>query len=215
MMTLNSQMTAQTVMLSNQRDRPEHLTREIGGSIRALEGEGNERIVELSFSSEEPYPFYGNEILDHSEEAVNLDRLKQIGCVLFNHNRNYVVGKILDVWIEDGRCKAKIEFDSDEASELIFQKAVKSGSLKGVSVAYVVYKYEKVDSGETSKDGRFAGPCMVAKKWEPLEISIVSVPADATVGVGRAFEAQNQHKPESLALYEAQIQINKNLIGGM
>lgn len=30
---------------------------------------------------------------------------------------------------------------------------------------------------ETSTDGRFMGPCSIAKKWAPYEISIVSVPA--------------------------------------
>ena len=65
------------------------ITREfVKGSIRALEGEGNERKFILSFSSEEPYArYWGVEILDHSEGAVDLTRLNEVGCVLFNHNR--------------------------------------------------------------------------------------------------------------------------------
>ena len=56
-------------------------------AIRAEEGEG--RKVTLSFSSEEPYErFFGPEILDHSEGAVDLSRLISIGCVLYNHNRD-------------------------------------------------------------------------------------------------------------------------------
>ena len=38
--------------------------------------------------------------------------------------------------------------------------------------------------GKQSSDGRFTGPCSIAKRWTPYEISIVSVPADPTVGVG-------------------------------
>lgn len=41
---------------------------------------------------------------------------------------------------------------------------------------------------KTSTDGRFMGPCSIAKKWAPYEISIVSVPADPTVGVGRKWK---------------------------
>ena len=57
-------------------------------SIRAVEGEGNERKFVLSFSSEEPYDrWFGTEILSHSDGAVDLDRLNSVGCVLYNHNR--------------------------------------------------------------------------------------------------------------------------------
>ncbi len=60
-------------------------------AIRAEEGEG--RKVTLSFSSEEPYErFFGPEILDHSEGAVDLSRLNSIGCVLYNHNRDTWIG---------------------------------------------------------------------------------------------------------------------------
>lgn len=107
-------------------------------SIRALEGEGNERKFILSFSSEEPYRrYWGLEILEHSEAAVDLERLNQIGCLLYNHNRDKVVGKISRAWLEDQRGNAEIEFDSDAESEIIYQK-VKSGTLKGVSVGYGV-----------------------------------------------------------------------------
>lgn len=66
-------------------------------------------------------------------------------------------------------------------------------------------------AGKVSADGRFTGPCEVARKWWPFEISIVSVPADATVGVGREAE---RPKTAPLRLFENQLQINKNIIGG-
>ena len=107
-------------------------------SIRAMEGAGNERKFVLSFSSEEPYErWFGTEILSHSEGAVDLSRLNSIGCVLYNHNRDRVVGKIIRAWLEDNRGNAEIEFDRDMDSETVFQK-VASGTLKGVSVGYLV-----------------------------------------------------------------------------
>lgn len=195
-------------MGSSTTDRP--MIREYNAGIRALEGKGNERKFELSFSSEEPYTrYWGVEILDHGEGCMDLTRLQEIGCVLFNHNRDVVIAKVNSVWTENNRGKAEIEFDTDEDAEKIYQK-VKSGTLKGVSVGYVVDAWEEVLSNKESADGRFKGPCRIARKWTPYEISIVSVPADATVGVGRQME-----KPSGLlGLYEKQLQINKNRAGG-
>ena len=65
-------------------------------------------------------------------------------------------------------------------------------------------------SGKTSDEVRFTGPCHFALIWTPLEVSIVSVPADATVGVGRADDPE-QATAKDLSVYEKQIQINKNL----
>ena len=170
------------------------------------------RTFQISFSSEEPYDqlFVGPEILDHSDGAVNLDRLNSIGVVLYNHDRDKVVGRIDKAWVEDGRGLAQITFDSDADSDVICQK-VKSGTLKGVSVGYVVSRYEYVDEGEKSKDGRFEGPVSVATAWEPLEVSIVSIPADPTVGVGRDYQKEDNHR-SGLAIAKAQMIINKNYI---
>ncbi|NFN19554.1 caudovirus prohead protease [Clostridium botulinum] len=184
-------------------------------SIRSVEGEGNERKFILSFSSEEPYErWWGTEILDHNDGAVDLTRLSEIGCLLFNHNRDAVIGKVTKVWVENNRGNAEIEFDTDDESEKIYQK-VKSGTLKGVSVGYQIDSWEEVMANKSSSDGRFIGPCEIARKWTPYEISIVSVPADPTVGVGREIENNhiNQFKivEKSLLYYEKQLQINKNL----
>ena len=176
--------------------------------IRAVEGEGNERRFLLSFSSEEPYErFWGKEILDHSPEAIDLSRLSSTGVLLFNHNRDKVLGKVLRAWVENRRGMAEVEFDTDEASEVIFQK-VKNGTLKGVSIGYRIEVTEDVHPGKISSDGRFIGPCSIAKQWFPYEISIVSVPADTTVGVGRELKAQKA--AGTLSCFEAQLQINQN-----
>lgn len=148
------------------------------------------RTVELSFSSETPYGrWFGDEILCHDEECINLERFNNgLGTVLFNHDRDAVVGHIEEIWLEDNRGKALVRFDTDEQSETIFQK-VQSGTLQGVSVGYAIYRYEVLEDEDTkSTNGRFNGPAYVVTDWEPLEISIVSVPADPTVGVGRSAE---------------------------
>ena len=187
-------------------------------SIRAMEGDGKGRSFTLSFSSEAPYTrWFGQEILDHSDGCVDLTRLNEIGCVLFNHNHDEVVGKVTRAWVENGRGNAEIEFDTDEDAEKIYQK-VASGTLKGVSVGYLVDDWEEVSPNKPSSDGRFVGPCSIAKKWAPYEISIVSVPADPTVGVGRDIGEDSESSSEGndtgtgLEMYARQLQINKNKI---
>lgn len=190
-------------------------------SIQRMEGTGNERKFTLSFSSEEPYNrCWGTEILSHADGDVDLLRLNSIGVVLFNHDRNNVIGKILQAWIDNGRGCAEIEFDSDSAAEVIYQKVL-GGTLKGVSVGYLVSVWETVAANQKSGDGRFTGPCDIAKRWTPFEISIVSVPADPTVGVGRSdgetagHTGVLQEKGVGSFYYdEKQLQINKNILSG-
>lgn len=198
--------------MTRQRDKPEQLTRELVLDIKASEADS--RRVTLSFSSEEPYErWFGPEILDHKEGAANFERLQNIGCVLFNHNRDAVIAKIVSVRNVNNRGEAEIEFDTDELSEKIYQK-VKNKTLKGVSVGYIVNRYEQIKDGKKSVDGRFKGPCYVATDWEPYEISIVSVPADPTVGVGREIEAAQarQKSAEEMANFRYMIQLNENYL---
>ena len=106
--------------------RPDTLSRDF--CIRQMEGEGNERRFSLSFSSEEPYErWWGVEILDHSEGAADLTRLSEIGCVLYNHNRDKVIGKITEVAVKDGRGEAVIEIDEDAESEVIYHQLLGRG----------------------------------------------------------------------------------------
>lgn len=177
----------------------------------AADGEAENRRRIISFSSETPYErWFGLEILDHSDGAVDLGRLNEVGVLLFNHKTDYVIGKVVRAWVEDRRGMAEVEFDSDEDAEKIFGK-VESGTLKTTSVRYRVDSWEDVAAGKTSADGRYTGPCQIARKWMPVEVSIVSVPADASVGVGRSDDGA----ADQLAIFQRQIQINQNRYGGM
>ena len=192
--------------------------RTIDISLRVVDEE--KRTVELSFSSEQPYNrWFGAEILSHDESAVDLQRLLDVGTVLFSHGRDSKFGRmpvasIDKVWIDTGQRKAKamITFDDDEDSEKVFKK-VKKGLLKGTSLGYVVSSWEEVMAGKTSSNGRFTGPAYIGLKWEPLEISIEPTPADPSVGVGRSVEGE-PHKDQSnvISIAERQLQINKNLL---
>lgn len=169
-----------------------NLNRDFHGlELKAKETDNNNQF-ELSFSSEEPYlRSFGYEILSHSPDAVDLSRLKEIGVLLYNHDKDKVCGKILDVSIEKGRGRALVEFDTDADSQKIADK-VRSGTLKGVSVGYEVLEWEDV----SEKGAEYAS--FKATKWKPYEISIVSIPADATVGVGRSMTENNENVTEQV-----------------
>ena len=162
--------------------------------------EGNR--VRVSFMSEEPCMNWGvPEIMLSTKEAADLNRVESgVAPVLFNHDRDKIVGRMENIEFEDGKGYADVVFDEDDESQKIKAK-VESGSLRGVSVGYMRQQVTEVYPNEIYM-GRFKGPCEVVDKWELLEFSIVSIPADPTVGVGRDLQNKgdeqmkdNENKP--------------------
>ncbi len=151
--------------------------------VRELNEEN--RTVELSFSSEEPYErYWGIEILDHSITSVNMDRLNNAAPLLFNHDRDVVIGVVEYAKIENRRGVALVRFGNSEKAKEVFSDVV-DGIMKNVSVGYQINEMEltsKSDGVETYR----------VTNWQPFEISIVSVPADQSVGVGRSNELEEQ-----------------------
>ena len=142
------------------------------------------RTVPISFSSEEPIPrWFGNEILLHGRDNVDLSHLKRTGATLFNHDPGRIVGPLTKVRLEGKRGMAVIGFDDDEEGNRAMAK-VKSGSLRGVSVGYRVLKFREVLRDEVWNG--YEGPADVALRWMPYEVTLTPIPADASVGVGRS-----------------------------
>ncbi len=197
MKTLNQLMT-----LRRDGEKPDnHLSRTLTFARDTINEE--ERTVELSFSSEAPYErWFGNEILSHDPDAIDLSRLNEVGVLLFAHGRDFnygrmPIGVINKVWVDNAERKARaiVQFDDDDDSDKVFQKVIK-GVIKGVSVGYSVSSWEEVRPGKTSANGRFMGPAQVALKWQPFEISIEPTPADPSVGVGRNHKIPNAWENE-------------------
>lgn len=142
------------------------------------------RTVELSFSSEEPYErYFGTEILDHGKKSVKLDRMKNGANVLVDHDRRDVVGVVEKVVIGDDRKgRASVRFGKSGRAEEIYRDVL-DGIRVSVSVGYMVHKWKTEESSP-------AHEIMRATLWEPMEISLVSVPADMSVGVGRSVKAE-------------------------
>lgn len=152
------------------------------------------RTVELAFSSEEPYDrWWGTEILDHSTGAVKLDRLKSGGPLLMDHDTRDQVGVIESVRIDADRVgRAVVRFGKGARAEEVWQD-VQDGIRRNVSVGYTIHKAVLVESGKDGPD------VYRVTDWEPLEISIVSVPADASVGIGRSAADGQDNPIETIA----------------
>jgi len=136
--------------------------------------------IEIAFSSDVPYSrAFGDEVLDHNPQSVRLDRLNGGAAVLVNHDVDDQVGVVESARIDkDQKGRAVIRFSRSVRGREI-QQDVLDGIRQQVSVGYRIHKYETFE-----RDGQ--SDLVRVTDWEPFEVSIVSVPADPTVGVGRS-----------------------------
>lgn len=142
--------------------------------------------VELSFSSEAAIVErgWGGEILDHSPDAVKMDRLTDGAPLLLGHDPDKQIGVVEEARIDPDKVgRAIVRFSKSVLGQEIFQD-VKDGIRKKVSVGYQITGAE--EDTRSTKDNK-----LYRVKWAPMEISIVSIPADNKVGVGRAAEETN------------------------
>ena len=142
--------------------------------------EVEDRTYEFPFSSEYPVArYFGNEILSHDGNAADLSRLNDGAPLLFNHNPDKVIGVVERAYIDGKRRRgyARVRFSRNPFAQEVLSD-VKDGVLRNVSFGYSIDKMEERGGGD-----------FVATAWSPYEISVVSVPADPGVGIGRSLEA--------------------------
>lgn len=146
------------------------------------------RTIEMAFSSETPYErWWGIEVLDNSAPAVRLGRLTSGGPLLMDHDTRDQVGVIESVRIDADRVgRAVVRFGKSARAEEVWQD-VQDGIRRNVSVGYAIHKATLVETSDTGAD------TYRITDWEPLEISLVSVPADASVGIGRSAADGGDH----------------------
>ena len=143
------------------------------------------KTIRLSISSDEPYlrydyrtgdPYY--EKLDHSPGAMDVSRVKAGAPLLYNHDRGILLGTINNPTFEGGRCyvDARMSEAPDVAS---FKQKVEEGILKDTSIGYSIE-----DEGE--EEGERDGIPVMRFKCRIFETSLVTIPADPSVGVGRS-----------------------------
>lgn len=140
----------------------------------------NQRTVEASLSSEQPVfrPGLGNEILDHTQDAVDLTRAP-LPLICSHDTRDMPIGVVEGLRIVGRKLRGTLRFGtSQRASEL--WSDVQAGVLRNLSIGYQITDYTQ--DGETFR----------VTRWQPYELSLVAVPADSTVGIGRSFTKENK-----------------------
>jgi HK97 family phage major capsid protein/HK97 family phage prohead protease len=123
------------------------------------------------------------ERLDMSAAAVNLERAADLGGLplLWNHDPSRHLGFAENVRIHDGALRTRLKFaDSDEALEK--WRGVEDGTLRSLSIGYQIEDEEWQERGAQ-------GFLVTAKRWTPLEGSVVTIPADTKARIGRSLDA--------------------------
>jgi hypothetical protein len=131
--------------------------------------------------------FYGTEILQISQDAVDLSR---VPCPLLDsHSQGSiaaVLGKIDRAWISGGQLFGKIIFAQTPQGR-VAEGMIRRNELSGISAGYSVSKWEVRDSDGDLVDADRAGwdddLTFTAVRWMLLEASLVGVPADSLAGV--------------------------------
>lgn len=155
-------------------------------------GTNGEATYGVSLSSEYPVKRWGvTEILEHSESAVNMERARNGLVLLFNHNENNPIGRINNLSIRADKKLAGDLVFSDTKEGKLRKQQVDEGTLTDVSIRYSIDKFRRNENKETGE------VTLTAVKWTPQEGSIVSVPADPSVGVGRNLNHDNEDKSMS------------------
>lgn len=141
--------------------------------------------LRMSICSDQPYLRYNwadgeqyYEILDHGEGGIDLSRISNGAALLFNHKRDIQIGLIDSPRIENGKCyvNAKMSNAPDVAS---YKTRVEEGILKDTSIGYEV-------TDEGTPLGEINGVPAYKFKFAIHEASLVTIPADPTVGLGRS-----------------------------
>ena len=141
------------------------------------------RQVSMAIASEEPYPRqFGTEILSHVKGEQDFNFLNSGRApLLLNHDLGKQIGVIESAKVSevDKVSRAIVRFGKSQLADEVFQDIV-DGIRSNVSVGYEITKMEKAKGKQDEENPKYR------VNWKPLEASIVSVPADATVGVGRS-----------------------------
>lgn len=181
---------------------------------RAIGGGPDDRTVELAFASDTPCEHFSMTAWDFvdiklsmDKSAMRTERLTNGAALLADHDPRDQIGVVesFSVDTKDGKARAKVRFSRSERGEEIYQDVL-DGIRRNVSVGFSIYKLVLEEENEDGND------LYRADDWEPFEISIVSIPADISVGVGRAAafsnaaipnKEDNKMTPEEIAAAEA------------
>jgi HK97 family phage major capsid protein/HK97 family phage prohead protease len=144
------------------------------------------RTVNLSFSSDMPVErWFGMEVLDHSPKSVNLERLNGGAPLLMDHDTSDQIGRVESASVDGKRGTAVVRFSKSARAQEIFTDVI-DGIRQNISVGY---RINEMELDEERSEGDL--DTFVATSWQPYEVSVVSVPADNSIGVSRSADGDN------------------------
>jgi len=143
------------------------------------------RTVEASISSEAPYRRWEgvDEVLDHSPQAVDLSRAEKGLSLLLHHDPTKVIGIAENFRLGSGRLRCTLRFGQSADAEDAW-KDVEAGVLRHISIGYEINEAQRIRPDTVS-----------VTRWTPHEVSLVSIPADITVGIGRSHQISKEMLP--------------------
>lgn len=189
-------------------DAPDYSYRHCQGELTRVRAEGDaENVYRYTFkaSSTGRVRVYGNtyEVLDHGAGAV---RMGWIGSgnapFLWMHDREKPIGIIEGARLDGANIVLDVLM-SPNATDIISD--IEAGILKNVSVGYRIYKESVTSRDETSGE-----TVWTVTDWEPRECSLVTIPADDSVGFGRSERCEHL-KSRDRASVEKKQNISTNM----
>ena len=141
------------------------------------------RRVRMGVSSEQPVErSFGLEVLSHKAEDVDMSFMASGSAPLLDsHDMNRQIGVVEEFRLDEAakRTTAVVRFGRSSLAEEVYQD-IRDGIKKNISIGYRVTNLERTTNEQIGEHYRAS--------FEPLEISVVSLPADTSkkVGVGRS-----------------------------
>ena len=140
--------------------------------------EDEDRILEFPFASEAPVErYYGMEVLNMDAKSMDLTRLNDGAPLLYQHDADRIVGVVQKAYLKNKRAYARVKLANNELGREM-QELIKDGIIRNVSFGY---KINAMDADESTSPVTYR-----ATDFQPFEISLVTVPADQSVGIGRS-----------------------------
>jgi HK97 family phage prohead protease len=141
------------------------LRRAVTGRITKFLSTVGERQIRVIASDATPDRM--GDVLD--AKGCQLDDFRQNPVMLAQHDANKLIGRWPSIEVKNGRLEALGEFAPEAVSELAdeYCRLAKGGIIRAVSVGFIPIEYEPRRGGG-----------YLFKRWDLLELSLVSVPAN-------------------------------------
>lgn len=174
------------------KKRTELTADQLRGQVRSAVFERSDdqdsSVIRFPVASDTPIQrWYGKEILSHKKGAMVMGERQKTLPLLFNHNRDKLIGVVEKLDQDEHRTYATVRFSTSEEGQKA-KAMVDERVLVNCSFQYEIRDYDEI-RGENREDDQ-----IIATSWEIFEVSLVTIPADSNVGVYRDFETNLKEK---------------------